>query len=161
MRRGLYIFAARNTSIIDFLRVSLLNMGDYLWVVDYFFNYGEKGAIPDGVYSGIGLNEKLNEKIRPLTIRVRKYPKDTDVASITDLMGYDDYMSSDCLLCIVAWDMSAIDIYAKDEAEQEAIFANCMKIPHDTLEWTTDENDGRTGFSPIGGYGDGYPPPVS
>lgn len=157
MQRGIFVISDKNTNIINFLRKCLFQMDKYLWVVDYVYQYDDRTAFDEGIYQGDALEKKLQEDILIGEVRIRKYPKQTDQASITDLIDYDDYMSSDCLLCIVAYDTGWLEIFAKDGKERNLIYSKCLEISHTRLEWITDENNGRTVFSPVGSAGGGYP----
>lgn len=66
---------------------------------------------------------------------------------VKNIESYEDYLLSDCKLMFFVIDESFIDIYCKEKEDLDYFFNTAVQLNVKFLEYITDKNDKRTGYS--------------
>ncbi|WP_054941160.1 DUF2691 family protein [Paenibacillus ihuae] len=94
---------------------------------------------------GILLKESIeNHDYYVIFADLKAYPKNKKVI---DVRTYEEYLTSDCQFVLLVVDCTYITIYCKDKDKLEDLYHNAILQGFNDVEYTTDENDYRTGLS--------------
>jgi hypothetical protein len=110
-------------------------------------NHLGESLFPDMV---IGMNgEELKKIIESnkyylIFANLKAYPKG---ANIKDVVSYEEYLLSECQIVLLVIDSVYISVYCKDRESLEDLYNHIKKQGFESLEYITDENDTRKGFS--------------
>ena len=120
----------------------------YSWEVDCAEVFLGPAPCSDGLenrtYERDELIQLLEKDSYILFIRIMRYPKG---AKPFDIETYEEFLEDSSTLVWICIDGYELEVYTKDQSEAHRLFAMCQGVEHDFLEYITDENDGRTGFS--------------
>ncbi|PEJ59931.1 hypothetical protein CN692_03895 [Bacillus sp. AFS002410] len=97
------------------------------------------------VYNGQELDEVLkNHEYYLLFVDLKAFPKNT---KSIDIKTYEEFLSSDCQLCLLIVDCIYTEIYCKDLNLIEKLHVNALKNNYGNVSYITDTNDSRTRLS--------------
>ncbi|QKE75684.1 DUF2691 family protein [Arthrobacter citreus] len=107
----------------------------------------DKPLFPENiqVINGSELDDKLkNNEYYLIFADLKAFPENKDSVEIRT---YEEFLSSDCQLCLLITDCTYTDIYCKDLELIEKLYTNALQYNYENLSYITDSNDSRTGLS--------------
>ncbi|MEH7349380.1 DUF2691 family protein [Gottfriedia acidiceleris] len=107
----------------------------------------DQPLFPDNiqVINGPELEDKLkNNEYYLIFADLKAFPKNKNSVEIRT---YEEFLSSDCQLCLLITDCTYTDIYCKDIELIEKLYINALQNNYENLSYITDTNDSRTGLS--------------
>lgn len=75
---------------------------------------------------------------------LKAYPKGR---TVIDVLTFEEYEKSDCHFILLITDCIYVEMYCKDQMQIEALYHNALANGYQNVEYTTEENDGRTRLS--------------
>lgn len=63
---------------------------------------------------------------------------------VPQLLVYNQFIKSSCLLLVLIYDCESVEIFSKDERITRSLFDNARRKGFSETTLITDENDGRT-----------------
>jgi len=130
-----------------------VNIKDFNWFIigeESYLVVGkelDKPLFPEStqVITGPELDDKVkNNKYYLIFADLKAFPENKDTIEIKT---YEEFLSSDCQLCLLITDCTYTDIYCKDIELLEKLYMNALKNNYENLSYITDTNDSRTGLS--------------
>ncbi|QIW80128.1 DUF2691 family protein [Bacillus tequilensis] len=67
--------------------------------------------------------------------------------TVIQVQTYEEFVDSDCALVLLIADSSYVSIYCKNKNDIEKLYFNALKNFFEDVQFITDENDVRTGFT--------------
>ncbi|QKE75681.1 DUF2691 family protein [Arthrobacter citreus] len=130
-----------------------VNIKDFNWFIigeeSYLVVDGDldKPLFPEyiQVINGPELDDKLKKNEYYLIFAdLKAFPENKDSIEIRT---YEEFLSSDCQLCLLITDCIYTDIYCKELELIEKLYTNALQNNYENLSYITDTNDSRTGLS--------------
>ncbi|PGM54195.1 DUF2691 family protein [Bacillus sp. AFS053548] len=97
------------------------------------------------VLTGPEFDDKIkNNEYYLIFADLKAFPENKDKIEIKT---YEEFLNSDCQLCLLITDSTYTDIYCKDIDLLEKLYMNAFENNYENLSYITDTNDSRTGLS--------------
>ncbi|MCD2349064.1 DUF2691 family protein [Clostridium guangxiense] len=114
---------------------------------DEIYNEMDESLLENRYINGETFLKIIKEKSYSVIFaNIKAYPPNS---TPNDIENYDDFIKSECKLVILCSDVFYYEIYAKNDWMIEIIKNNAIKNNFSNIEYITNENDCRTGFSVI------------
>ena len=135
------------TVLLDVL--SCIDIENYCWhniesQTQIWDKTRKNNLLTSSCYDGATLQKEISLEHFAMFVKFQAYFKD---GAFTDINTYDDFINSDCQIIFLLCDCEFIEIYAKDKEIVDKFYNRALKLDCEEVEYTTDENDGRTRMS--------------